>query len=90
MKTLSEMKAAGLRDLAASTPANIKRARLEETAIDLPDDDQGDERGFIVQEYAEGIIREAYFFIGPHRVALCDDEIVTVVDAAEGISPRTS
>ncbi len=90
MKTLDEMKAAGLRDLAAITRANVKRARLKETAIiDLPDD-RGDERGFIVQEYAGGIIREAYFFIGPHRVALCDDEIVTVVDAAYGISPSAS
>jgi hypothetical protein len=89
MKTLGEMKAAGLRDLAAITRANVKRARLNETAIDLPDH-HGDERGFIVQEYAEGIIREAYFFIGPHRVALYDDEIATVVDAADEISPSTS
>ena len=88
MKTLGEMKAADLRDLAAITPTNIKRARLEETAIDLPED-HGVERGFVVQEYPEGIIRDAYFFVGPHRVTLYDDEIATVVDAADGISPRT-
>lgn len=53
MKTLGEMKAAGLRDLAAITHADVQRARLEETAIDLLDD-HGVERGFVVQGVPRG------------------------------------
>jgi hypothetical protein len=88
MKTLGEMKAAALRDLAAITRADVKRARLEEKAIDLLDD-HGVERGFVVQEYPEGIIRDAYFFIGQHRVTLYDDEIAAAVDAAD-VFPRST
>lgn len=73
MRTLGEKKAEALARLASLPASDIRRDILQETAIDL--DLGGDEAGFVVQAYPDGIIRRATFFIGRQEVPLTGADI---------------
>ena len=60
----------------------INVATITETAIDLPPVD-GMERGFVVQMYNEGFLREAWFFIDHQRCPLPSDIIEAALAAAD-------
>jgi hypothetical protein len=79
MKTLYEMKVEALAALASVRPGDIKVDTIRETAIDI--EVENDEAGFVLQEYPDGTVRRAYFFIGQHEVDLDDAELEAVANA---------
>jgi hypothetical protein len=79
MKTLGDMKAQALGALADVRPEDIRVDTIRETAIDI--EVENDEAGFVLQEYPDGIVRRAYFFIGQHELELDDAELRAVATA---------
>ena len=59
----------------------IHIATITETAIDLPTKD-GTERGFVVQMYDDGFLRDAWFFLDHQRCPIPSDIIESVLAAA--------
>jgi hypothetical protein len=65
------------------TTANLSVhvATTTETAIDF-EEDGGSERGFVVQMYDDGILRDAWFFFDRRRMPIPSDVVEAVLAAA--------
>jgi hypothetical protein len=77
MKTLYEMAQAALARLGDIEHEDIQVHDLRETVIELEFD--GDVGGFVVQQYRDGDMRQAYFYIGLQEAPLSGAQLEAVM-----------
>lgn len=82
-KTLDDLMREAANELRGAK-REIHIATITETAIDLPPKD-GTERGFVVQMYNEGLLRDAWFFVDHQRCPIPSDIIEAVLAAADDL-----